>query len=289
MDLSNLAEFLRTRRDRVRPEQVGLPVGPRRRVPGLRRDEVAHLAGASTDYYIQLERGGAQPSEQMTAALARALRLSSDERDHLFRLAGRPVPQPFSTSAHVHPGLLDLLDHVGDTPARVISDVGAVLAQNAMGRALLGQPEEATGLRRSGIYRWFTEPQVRDIYPAEDHDHHSRQYVADLRAVTGRRGKDPDIKEIVENLLRYSPEFAELWERHDVGVRRGERKKIAHPELGIMELNCLSMVSEDGRQKLLWFSAPPGTQAVDQLAMLATIGTQALSPSDEPASETAAR
>src|ERR1051325_9907791 len=89
---TELGSFLRSRRERIRPAEVGLPVGPRRRVPGLRRDEVAQLAGASVDYYIELERGGAQPSEQMLAALARALRLSRDERDHLYHLAGRPVP-----------------------------------------------------------------------------------------------------------------------------------------------------------------------------------------------------
>ena len=101
MDLAELGSFLKSRRDRIGPREVGLPVGPRRRVPGLRRDEVAQLAGASTDYYLELERGAAQPSEQMLAALARALRLTNDERDHAYQLAGRAVPPSGSSGAHV--------------------------------------------------------------------------------------------------------------------------------------------------------------------------------------------
>jgi transcriptional regulator with XRE-family HTH domain len=278
VDLAEMGTFLRSRRERVRPADVGLPSGPRRRVPGLRRDEVAQLAGASTDYYIQLERGEAQPSEQMLAALARALRLNGDERDHVFRLAGRPTPPPTGPAAHVQPAMLDLLDRLVGTPAAVITDLHVVLVQNPLARALLGPAPETRGLRASFLYRWFTEPESRTIYPPEEHEHHSQVFVADLRAVVGRRGHDPDVARTVTQLLRYSPEFAELWERHDVAVRRNDRKRIVHPTLGILDLNCLTLHSEDGQQRLLWFTPPPGTSAADQLELLSVIGLQHLEP-----------
>jgi len=277
-----MGTFLRSRRERVRPSDVGLPTGPRRRVPGLRRDEVAQLAGASTDYYIQLERGEAQPSEQMLAALARALRLTGDERDHLFRLAGRPTPSPTGPAAHVQPAMLDLLDRLVGTPAQVITDLHVVLVQNPLARALIGTAPASRGLRASFVYRWFTEPESRGLYPPDDHEHHSRVFVADLRSVVGRRGHDADVADIVTRLLRYSPEFAALWERHDVAVRRNDRKRIVHPTLGILDLNCLNLHSEDGQQRLLWFTPPPGTDAAERLALLSVIGLQDLEPDAAP-------
>jgi transcriptional regulator with XRE-family HTH domain len=278
MDLDALGSFLRKRRDRVRPQDVGLPVGPRRRVSGLRRDEVALLAGASTDYYIQLERGDAQPSEQMLAALSRALRLTHDERDHLFQLAGRSLPSATGPSAHVPPAMLDLLDRLQTTPAMVITDLHVTLVQNPLARALLGAPVAAKGPRASFLYRWFTEPEARQIYPENEHDHHTRALVADLRAVVGRRGQDSDVRTMVDNLLRYSEEFTDLWEQQDVAVRRDDRKRIVYPPLGVIDLNCLALHSEDGLHRLLWFTAPPGTEAVEQLELLSVIGLQQLDP-----------
>lgn len=276
MDLDALGAFLRNRRDRVRPEDAGLLAGPRRRVPGLRRDEVALLAGASTDYYTQLERGAAQPSEQMLAALSRALRLSYDERDYLFRLAGRSLPSPTGPAAHVQPGLLDLLDRLVTTPAMVVTDLHATLVQNPLARALLGPAPQGSGLRASFVYRWFTDPEIRRIYPVDDHDHRSRSFVADLRTVVGRRGQDADVKDMVTQLLQASDEFTRLWREQDVAARRRDRKRIVHPELGVLDLNCLTLQSEDGRQRLIWFTAPPGTPAVGQLELLSVIGRQHL-------------
>ena len=282
MDLAELGGFLKSRRDRIRPPDVGLPSGPRRRVPGLRRDEVAQLAGASVDYYIELERGAAQPSEQMLAALARALRLSRDERDHLYHLAGRPVPPPGSGASHVHPAMLDLLDRLVDTPARVITDLHVVLVQNSLAHALLGPPPPGTGPKAGFVYRWFTDPAARALYPPEDHTRHAETFVADLRAAVARRGKhDEESRGMVAELLRRSPEFAELWSRHDVAVRRMETKRIVHPALGVIDVNCLNLLAEDGSQRLLWFSPVPGTDAVEKLELLSVLGTQDLA-SDLP-------
>ncbi|WP_426502488.1 helix-turn-helix domain-containing protein [Dactylosporangium sp. McL0621] len=282
MDLAELGAFLKSRRDRIRPADVGLPTGPRRRVPGLRRDEVAQLAGASVEYYIELERGaGSQPSEQMLAALARALRLTLDERDHLYHLAGRPLPAPGGPAAHVHPGMLDLLDRLTGTPAQVITDVHVTLVQNRLAKALLGDQVHFEGHSRSFVFRWFTDPQARKLYPEQDHEHQSRSFTADLRAAVARRGgRDRETQELVAALLERSPQFAALWEERDVAVRREEQKRIIHPSLGTIELNCLNLFSEDGRQRLLWFTPTLGTGAVEQLELLGVVGNQNLVAGD---------
>jgi transcriptional regulator with XRE-family HTH domain len=277
MDLRQLGEFLKSRRDRIRPDAVGLPGGSRRRVPGLRRDEVAMLAGASVDYYIELEQGrGAQPSEQMLAALARALRLNRDERDHVYHLAGRPLPPLTSASAHIHPGMLDLLDRLPETPARVITDLHVTLVQNRMARALLGEASPRAGVEASWVHEWFTDPAARDRYPAAEHEHQSATLVADVRAVMGRRGQDADVRQLVEDLLGRSEEFAQLWERQDVAVRRHDQKTLVHRTLGEITLNCLNLESEDGTQRLLWFTPALGTSAIEQFELLSVVGDQEL-------------
>jgi len=279
VNLSELGEFLRTRRARITPPEVGLIGGPRRRVPGLRREEVAQLAGASVDYYIELERGrGAQPSAQMLAALARALRLDGDERDHLFRLGGRRTePAEGSAAAHVQPAMLALLDRLDTIPARIITDLHETVAQNRLAAALLGPLPQATGHAASFVHRWFTDPASRSIYPAEDHAHHARVLVFDLRAAVARREHDARSMEMVSRLRRASREFAELWDTGNVAVRRGERKRVIHPELGVVEINCQNLFSEDGLQRLQFFTAPAGSPAVEQLRLLSVIGVQDLS------------
>ncbi|MGH3417741.1 MAG: helix-turn-helix transcriptional regulator, partial [Actinocrinis sp.] len=287
MDLPELAAFLKSRRDRIRPSDVGLPAGPRRRVPGLRRDEVANLAGASVDYYTELERGrGAQPSSQMLAAIARALRLNGDERDHLFHLAGRPIPPAHGPTALVQPALLGLLDRLTTTPSQIITDLHEVLVQNRLAAALVGPPPAERSLASGTVYRWFLEPGARAIYPGEDHEHHSRVFVSDLRAVAARRAGDPDVTQLVSILRRRSEEFAKLWDTHEVGVRRADHKRIVHPTLGVIELDCYNLVSEDGRQRLMWFASPPGTRGAEQLELLSVIGSQDL-PAREPGERTA--
>ncbi|UXI80305.1 helix-turn-helix transcriptional regulator, partial [Streptomyces vinaceusdrappus] len=232
---AELGAFLRSRRERIRPADVGLPAGPRRRVPGLRREEVAQLAGASVDYYNELERGaGSQPSEQMIAALARALRLSADERDYLYRLADRPVPVQGGASSHVHPGMLDLLGRMPSTPAQVITDLHVTLVQNPLAVALVGDQTGFRGPRASFVHRWFTEPDTRLLYPEADHEGQSRAFVADLRAAAARRdAKDPEAGSMIRTLLAVSPEFAALWADHDVAFRRDDRKRIVHPTIGL--------------------------------------------------------
>ncbi len=276
MDPADLGTFLATRRARVRPADVGLPTGPRRRVPGLRRDEVARLAGASVEYYTELEQGRAtHPSPQVLAALARALRLDGDERDQLFHLAGLAPPSAGGTG-HVQPAMLALLDRLGATPARVVTDLEVTLAQNEMAEALLGDAGPRTWPAASSVYRWFTDPAARALYPAEDHPRHSRELTADLRAAVARRGRDDEADDLVTRLRAASPEFGELWDGGEVAVRRAVRTRVVHPALGVLELDCQRLVSDDGRQRLLFFTAPPGSAAAGQLDLLAVVGRQDL-------------
>jgi transcriptional regulator with XRE-family HTH domain len=281
MDRDALADFLRRRREALRPGDVGLPVPARSRTPGLRREDVAALAAMSADYYTRLEqRRGPQPSEQMLGALARALRLTSDERDYLFTLAGHTAPARVSGSAHVPPALLRVLDRLDDTPAVIISDLGETLVQNRMAAALLGDNTGYTGLARSGIYRWFTDPAERLRYPEDDRDRQSRAQVANLRAAYGSLGPQSRAGEIVRALQKSSEEFAGLWERHEVAKRFEDHKVLIHPELGPVELDCQVLFTEDQSQALLVLTAPPRTEGYEKLQLLSVLGSERFTGAD---------
>jgi hypothetical protein len=273
MDRAALASFLRTRREALRPEDVGLPAGARRRTSGLRREEVASLAAMSTDYYTRLgQERGPQPSEQMLAALGRALRLSTHERDYLFRVAGRNAPSPVSAAAHVAPALLRVLDRLDDTPALILSNLGEVLVQNRMAKALLGDSTGYTGLARSEIYRWFTDPAMRLVYPEDDRGRQSRALVASLRFAYGQMGPSSRAGELVAVLEKASDEFARLWERQEVAQRFADHKTLLHPELGPIEVDCQALFTEDQSQALLVLTAPPRSEGHEKLQLLSVLG-----------------
>jgi transcriptional regulator with XRE-family HTH domain len=275
MDRDELAHFLRHRREALQPDDVGLHAGERRRARGLRREEVAALAHMSTDFYARLEqRRGSLPSEQTITALARALRLTQDERDHLFALAGRTPPLRSFRTDHASPGLLRVLDRL-DTPAQIVSDLGVTLSQNPLAEALVGVQTHHSGLRRSIIYRWFTDPAARRLHPDADHPMHSRIHVGALRVVHGRAAEDPEARELVEHLLRESPEFAELWERHEIATRAGTMKRFIHPLVGALTLDCQILTSENLTERLIVFTASPGSEDADRLALLGVLGSQA--------------
>lgn len=255
-----------------------MPSGPRRRATGLRREEVAALAAMSTDYYARLEQQrGPQPSEQMIASIARGLRLSLDERDHLFRLAGHAAPTRVLRSDHVSRGLMRVLDRLDDTPAQVVSGIGETLVQNRLAMALLGDQTRFTGAARSAVYRWFTDPQERLVYPETDHDHQSRLQVAGLRVAATRDGHDSRAAHMAARLRQESPEFLRLWNKHDVTGRIDDAKVIVHPQLGHIALECQLLFTSDHGQALLVFTATPGTEGHQQLQLLSVIGTQLMS------------
>ncbi len=277
MDRISLADFLRRRRGALQPGDVGLPVGLRRRTEGLRREEVAALTGMSTDYYTRLEqRRGPQPSEQMLTALARGLRLTLDERDHLFRLAGHGTPGRARRTEHVPPGIMRVLDRLADTPAQVVTDLGVTLVQNRLAVALLGDQTSYDGPARSAYYRWFLgDPAERALRAEREHAVQSRLWAADLRAATSRGtpGADTLVSQLLEASPQ-SPEFAEVWARHEVAASSEQRKTLVHPEFGELELDCQVLHSEDRGQRLLVFTATPGTVDADRLELLAVVGRQ---------------
>lgn len=230
---------------------------------------MARLAGISTDYYTRLEqnRATARASEAVLRALTRALRLSLDERDHLYRLVGHPVPDRRHGDRHVSPDLLGVLDRMNDVPAQVMTDLGVVLVQNRLAETVFGEPGGAGGLRGSIIYRWFTDPASRSAYPVSDHLLESRYLAADLRATVARRA-DAAGAELVSLLLADSAEFAALWALQEVAVLRGRRKRIHHREVGLLELDCLSLTDEDRTHVLATFLPAPGTRTAERLALL---------------------
>ena len=275
MDRTQLADFLRRRRESLQPEDVGLRRGTRRRTAGLRREEVAGLCDMSVDYYSRLEQArGPQPSEQMLAAIARGLRLTLDERDHLFRLAGHTAPVRALRGDHVSPGTMRILDRLADTPAQVMTELGETLAQTPAARALFGDETRFEGPMRSVGYRWFRLPSARDVYPADDHPMHSRAFTADIRRAYAKHGARSRAGVLVEALLRESPEFAGLWEAHEVAGTHPLEKRVQHPETGVMELQCQFLIDPEQGQTLLVLTATPGTDSYDRLQLLTVIGTQ---------------
>ncbi|RKN45996.1 helix-turn-helix transcriptional regulator [Streptomyces hoynatensis] len=274
MQRDELADFLRRRREAIRPAEVGIADGPRRRTAGLRREEVAMLAGMSVDYVVRLEQGrSSQPSPQLLGALARALRLSEDERDHLFHLAGHRPPPADGVARLARAGLIRMLDLLGDTPALVMSDLGEVLAQNRMSVLLTGDHTRFTGDRRFMAYRWFTEPAARAVCPPADRAHQSRQLVADLRAAAGRRSGDPLVAALVEKLHAASAEFRRLWAEHEVAVRRADHKTLLHRRVGRIRLDCETLVTPDQRQQLLVLT-PADDEARERLELLRVLGIE---------------
>jgi transcriptional regulator with XRE-family HTH domain len=277
IDRAGLAEFLRSRREALQPEDVGLPRGPRRRTNGLRREEVATLCHMSTDYYSRLERErGPQPSSQMLASMALGLHLSLDERDHLFRLAGQNPPARGGAGAHISPGLLRILDRLNDTPAEIVTELGETLRQTPMGVALTGDTTRYTGAARSAGYRWFTDPAARDRYAPEEHAFLTRMYASGLREIVTLRGPDSRAAQLADLLLTQSEEFRRVWDDHEIGVRAREVKHFIHPEVGALELTCQRLVDPDQAHSLLVYTAIPGSESHDKLNLLSVIGTQAL-------------
>jgi transcriptional regulator with XRE-family HTH domain len=275
MDRAELADFLRSRRAALQPEDVGLPRTRRRRTGGLRREEVAALSSMSTDYYSRIEqRRGPRPSEQLLAAIARSLRLSPDERDHLFRLAGYAAPERPSHTGRINPGMLRIFERMADTPAQVVNHLGETLAQNRLATLLIGDGTRHTGLARALAYRWFTDPAERRLFPADDHARHSRTVTAQLLAAHNRDSTDPRVTALVDALLKTSTEFAGIWREHPVMGPYCEPKRIEHPRIGPLDLHGQSLVDPGHSQTLMVFTAQPDSESQRRLQFLSVLGDQ---------------
>ena len=275
MDRAELADFLRIRRATLQPEDVGLPRTRRRRTGGLRREEVAALSSMSTDYYSRIEQQrGPRPSEQMLAAISQGLRLSLDERDHVFRLAGYATPTRVARSDHISPGMLRIFDSMGDTPAQIINQVGETLAQNRLAALLVGDQTGHVGLSRALAYRWFTDPAERRLFPDQDHPQHGRTVTAQLLAAHTRDPDNPRTTAIVEALMNSSAEFADIWRQHPVIGPYCAPKRIEHPRVGSLEVHGQSLVDPDQSHILTVFTTQPGSESHEKLQFLSVLGEQ---------------
>ena len=268
MNRVRLAEFLRTRREALQPEDVGLPRGGHRRTPGLRRDEVAELSGISTHYYTRIEQPrGPVPSAQVLAAIARGLQLNPDERDHLQRLAGHPPVRSADPEHDISPGLRRIFDRLQDETALIVDEVGETLLQTPSAVALLGDETRYSGMMRSRIYRWFADPATRRRTPIEDQPTHSRALVAQL-AHTAASGRCPRADAMITALRRSSPEFEELWSHHPVVGPYCDAKRLIHDVVGELELHGQTLHDPDRPQALTVFTAEPGSESERRLRML---------------------
>jgi len=276
MDRRLFAEFLRNRRSRVQPDDVGLAGGPRRRTPGLRREEVAGLAGISVDYYARLEQArGPQPSRQVLSALARALRLYDAERDHLYHLAGEMPAPPAGPSREVPAGVRHLLDRLDDTPAYVIDAKYQILAWNRMAAALLGDPALWPDERRNIIWNLFTGEHSAAALADPQSARFAVECVAELRAAAAQYPRDPGIHRLIARLRAASPEFVRHWAELRVCVRRGSTvKHVHHPTIGAVSLECEVLDIAGHGQRLIIYSAAPGSPSAEALNLLSVLGPQ---------------
>ncbi|KOT48217.1 MULTISPECIES: helix-turn-helix domain-containing protein [Streptomyces] len=275
---NELGDYLRARRAAVAPADAGLPDGGPRRVPGLRRDEVALLAGVSTDYYIRLEQGRERhPSEQVLRAIAGALRLDDAAAAHLFRL-GRSVFGMPATATTVAPELLRLMDGMREVPAFVVGAAQDVLAANAMAKELYDGFARYDNLLRM----IFLDPYAREFYA--DWDRAARIAVGNLRASSSQFPKDERIERIVGELSVRSPAFTGLWARYEVRPRTHEDKHFRHPRVGEIRLHfeALAVTSAPG-QHLSVYSAEPGSAGADALVLLRRLSERETASADRAA------
>ncbi|MEO3788665.1 helix-turn-helix transcriptional regulator [Nonomuraea sp. B10E15] len=277
MTATEFGQAVRRWRDRVSPATVGLPASGQRRAAGLRREELALLAGISADYITRLEQGrAANPSAQVVEALARALRLSADERAYLFRMAGLEPPGPEMVPGFITPSVQRLLDRLAGTPVGVYDAAWTLLLANPIYAALMGDPSGWRGDERNGVWRNFAGPGGRVRHTPEARRAFEAALVADLRATAGRYPADQQVRRLVARLRASSDRFAELWDSGIVGRHEAARKTIDHPQVGALTLDCdvLSVAGSDLR--LMVYTAEPGTDDAERLALLAVLGTQAL-------------
>ncbi|GAA2525974.1 helix-turn-helix transcriptional regulator [Winogradskya humida] len=277
MSLDQLGDFLRHRRESLAPAAAGIAVIGRRRTPGLRRDEVATLASMSPVYYERIEQGrGPKPSAAVLGGLSRALQLTGDQREHLYRLAGQAAPLQPEPDGYVDPGLLCVLDAVAATTPGFISDeLGTVVAQNTLNVALFGQFAGRPGFEPNLVWRWFTSPAWRlKLEPEEQHEQTGRAYVADLRTIVARRDGDPATATLVAELSKASDEFAAMWSDHEVSVLHCATKEVHDERVGRLDLDCVVMLSPLSRQRMLLLR-PAAADTATALTRLHSMITQA--------------
>jgi len=277
MTATELGQALRRWRDRVSPGAAGLPAGGHRRAAGLRREELALLAGISVDYITRLEQGrAANPSAQVVEALARALRLSGDERAYLYGLAELVPPGPEMVPGYITPSVQRLLDRLVDTPVAVSDAAMTLLLANPMYAALMGDPSHLQGFERNGVWRNFTGVPTRVRHTREERRAFEAGMVSELRTTAARYPADRQLRRLIAELRTTSERFAELWDAGVVGRLKASRKTIEHPQVGSLTLDCDQLRVEENSLRILVYSAEPGTEAAEKLELISVVGTQSL-------------
>jgi transcriptional regulator with XRE-family HTH domain len=281
MDKQALGAFLRSRRERLQPEDFGLPTGSRRRTPGLRREEVAVLAHISTEYYVRLEQGRApRPSADVLAGISGALRLTDGESDHLHVLAGTAPKRTGQHRRDVRPSILALLERLPQTAAFVMSAAFEVLAWNDLTAALMEDFAAVSPENRNLARRAFATPAPDDgpLYGISDAATFRQYVVMELRSTQARYPSDPAVTDLVDELHATSAEFARLWARHDVQAAPMLTKTFNHPVVGEITVDCDSMLLTDRDQHLVLYSAPPNSKSAEALAFLSALGSETVQP-----------
>ncbi|MDL5158248.1 helix-turn-helix transcriptional regulator [Actinomycetospora termitidis] len=276
---SEFGRTLRRWRDRLEPATAGLPAGQRRRAAGLRREELAGIAGISADYLTRLEQGRAtSPSAQVVEALARALRLSDAERDLLFSLAGHATPGRDVVPARITRSVQRLLDRLEHTPVAVFDAALTLLVANAPYDALMGDTTAWQGLERNALWRHFVGPGGRVVYTVDGEAAFEEMVVAALRMTASRYPADRSLRHLVEQLAAHSPRFVELWDADlpDPMGEQSKRKTIDHPAVGPVTLDCDTLVVATDDVRIMVYTADPGTEDAERLELAVVLGTQAL-------------
>ncbi len=277
--MDEFAQILRAWRDRVRPEDAGLPPGLNRRAPGLRREELALIAGVSVDYVVRLEQGRARhPSPQLLASLARALRLNDVERDHLFRVAGAAVPSRGLVPRDVTPSAQRMVDRFRNAPVAVAvhTAIYELVLWNPLWAAMFGDPSGQPRLERNVPWRYFTDPTLRITHTPDDDEAYARDLVGHIRSAAGRYPDDPEIPELVDRLIGTSPDFARRWKAGTVGELRSSRKTVHTDAVGDVVVDCDTFTGGPGDQTMVVMTAEPGSEDEQKLDLLRVIGLRQL-------------
>ena len=279
MENGEFGRTVRRARERIAPQVVGLPLGGRRRAPGLRREERAGLAGISVDYLTRLEQGRAtSPSAQVVEALARGLRLPDAERDLLFRLAGLAAPATGLVPTRITPSVQRLLDRLAGVPLVVYDAAWNLVTANAPYDALMGETSALRGNERNGVWRNVLGTGSRTRQTTDEHEQQVTRLVADLRMTAAHYPNDTSLRRLVAELHAASPRFVELWETatDPAPAERSRHKVVEHPAVGPISLDCDTLVVAEDNLRIMAYTAQPGTPDADRLELAIVLGTQSL-------------
>ena len=275
--MSEFASVLRSWRERVSPADVGMPAGAGRRAVGLRREELAALAGVSVDYIVRLEQGRAtNPSSQLVRSLAIALRLTDQERDHLYRAAGLAPPSAAVVPQHISPGVQRIVDRLGDVPLAVFSATHDILLWNPLWAALNGDPSRYTGLERNLVWRHFTSGHEGVDFDEQHEEDFASDLAADLRAAVGRYPHDGALAHLVSRLRAESPEFERRWAEANVAEHRSSRKTVTNTPVGPITIDCDVLTAPGSDLRIVVYTVAPGGTDEARLDLLRVTGLQAI-------------